>query len=506
MEELNLIRYYSGQTSVDFNHFIVAGTDAESFLQGQTTGDVSGVRQGCFQLQAIVDRTGKIEAHFYLIKTANGIELLTPPSLASAVQRRFEMFVISEEVELRNLGIETWWLALGPDSPEGPYSGFLGGELAAFSPDKLDITLVERSVVDRFLMWQGYPSLDQSYHIGEMINQTRLFDTAVQLNKGCFPGQETVAKIHHNRGAAWAPVLLKANPPGSSVPAHIQIEDKKVAKILCDEFRAGEHWCTAEVLRDVRVEGLKLAHGSVEFVVHNYPRFTIDPLEKARLLFYQGTQAFQVEDVESAFSQWKKAIALAPNYSDPYEAMGVLLGRQGKFEEAIGWMNRLLVIEPQSVMAHTNLSMFLMKLGKIKEAEDHKALATVASFSSFGREAQKKEALEAESQKKALELAQREGMFHEVLAIDPDDALANYGLGVIAMEKMEFQRARTYFETVLKSDSQYSVAYLGLGKVLLGLNEPSRAKEVLSQGVKVAAKKGELMPANEMQSLLSQIE
>ena len=51
-------------------------------------------------------------------------------------------------------------------------------------------------------------------------------------------------------------------------------------------------------------------------------------------------------------------------------------------------------------MAHTNKSLYLMKLGRIEEAEEEKSNAAVKSFSYFGEEAKKKK--EDEKKVKAL--------------------------------------------------------------------------------------------------------
>lgn len=507
MDPFYSIRFQCAQAKLLFHHFMVKGTDAGTFLHGQTTGQVLALAPQHFSVQAFVDRTGKIETQFYLLRTHGGFEILAPLAGAAHVQSRFEKFVISEDAELEDLGAKSYWLTLGPKTTGAGFQGLLGGELASLSPAPgAQTPVIDRSVLMDFLSWQGEPLPDETYHTGELINQTRLFDVAVDMTKGCYPGQETVAKVHHNRGAAWAPVLLKATPPEQTVPSEIMLEGKKVAKVSQQDYSAGERWCIAEVLRDVRVENLVIqGEGTQKLKVQSYPRFSTKLLDKAQHFFYLGTDAFQAEDADGALKAWEQAIELAPDYADPYEAIGVLLGRLDRLDEAIDWMKKLLVVDPQSVMAHTNLSLFLMKQGKIKEAEDHKTLATVASFASFGKSAQAKEAQELEQKKAEAERAQRESMFRQVLEIDPEDALANFGLGGLCFERSQFEEAKALFETVLKSDPQYSVAYLGLGKTLLKLGESARAKVILEAGVKVAAKKGDMMPANEMQGLLSQL-
>jgi tetratricopeptide (TPR) repeat protein len=180
-----------------------------------------------------------------------------------------------------------------------------------------------------------------------------------------------------------------------------------------------------------------------------------------------------------------------------------MLGRQNRYEEALEWMKQLSEINPRSVLAHTNMSLFLMKLGRIEEAEEHKSLATVKSFQSFGDEAKQKEAEAEKKKKQEQEWSERESMFNQVLDIDPEDTLANYGLGSIAVERQNWQKAREHLERVLKADPKYSVAYLALGRALKGLGLKDEARAVWTEGIKVAAAKGDLMPANQMQQELN---
>jgi tetratricopeptide (TPR) repeat protein len=143
-----------------------------------------------------------------------------------------------------------------------------------------------------------------------------------------------------------------------------------------------------------------------------------------------------------------------------------------------------------------------MRQDRIQEAEDHKAKATVAQFAVFGKKAAsdraQKEALVKEEQQRQ----QREKMFLQVIEIDVEDALANFGLATLCLERNQYQKAKEHLDRVLATDPAYAVAYLALGKALKALGEISEARRVWQEGVKIAAKKGEMMPANEMQSLL----
>jgi Tfp pilus assembly protein PilF len=162
-------------------------------------------------------------------------------------------------------------------------------------------------------------------------------------------------------------------------------------------------------------------------------------------------------------------------------------------------MDQLTKIDPSSVLAHTNKSLFLMKMGKIEEAEEQKSFATIKSFQKFGDEAKLKEQILKEKLAQEEEWIKRESMFKQVLEIDEEDTLANYGLGSIAVERKDWLAAVNYLEKVVQADENYSVAYLSLGKAYKGMGEKEKAEKSWKQGIEIAAKKGDLMPANQMQ-------
>jgi tetratricopeptide (TPR) repeat protein len=191
--------------------------------------------------------------------------------------------------------------------------------------------------------------------------------------------------------------------------------------------------------------------------------------------------------------------------ADAYESLGVMLGREEKFQEAIEWMDKLLIVNPQSVMAHTNKSLYLMRLGKIEEAEAEKSLATVKSFAVFGQEAKVKKQLAEELKKKEEEVLRREKMFLQVLEIDEEDTIALYGMSDIFFQRKDFQSAINNLEKVIAVDPKYSTAYLLLGKAYEAKGDVEKARSVYQAGIVLASKRGDMMPANEMQSRLNQL-
>jgi tetratricopeptide (TPR) repeat protein len=493
-------RFSPGQFTVKFNEFDLTGSDVKSFLDSQTTFNVHHLNQGTFHLTTFLDPQGKVETYGWLLLDEGTYRYLVPPSLSEQSLARLNKFLVSEDVEIENKGSQEWTFVFRGN--EAGLEGIIFDEAVKLRRT-VEKNIAAISGMDREL-WRklnGWPSFDGSDFSRELINNSRLFDTALSLNKGCYPGQETVSKISTHRGAAYSPVLLETKAPMTSGP--LLIGENKIGTAGESLEWNGSWYTPSNLLRDFRVEGMKITQ--YQATVRYYPLLKGSSSEKARDLYDAGLTSFRNDDLVAAEKQLRLALELDPTLADAYESLGVMLGRQERFPEAITLMEKLLQVDPDSSMAHTNLSLFLMKTGKIEEAENHKSLATLRSFKQFGDEAKAKEAAEKKAREEAEEFARREKMFREVLEIDPDDTLANYGLGSIAVERSQWQTARDHLEKVIKDDPKYSVAYLALGRAYVGLKLKDLARETFSQGIKVAASKGDFMPANQMQSELDRL-
>ena len=146
-----------------------------------------------------------------------------------------------------------------------------------------------------------------------------------------------------------------------------------------------------------------------------------------------------------------------------------------------------------------------MRLGKIEEAEAEKSLATVKSFAFFGKESLLKKQLEDDEKKKVEENIRRENMFLKVLDIDELDTIALFGLADIFFQRKNFSKAIINLEKVITLDSKYSMAYLLLGKCYEAESKIELAISIFKNGIEIASQRGDMMPANEMQSRLNQL-
>lgn len=515
------IRFNPSQLHLtDWSLIKVTGVDREAFFQGQVTNDLSKIAINEAQLSARLNRTGKIQSFFYIAKLQDCLFLLCPAELTSSIKEDFEKFIIMDDVTLEDQNTELWlrfnsFLLDDETETPAPFFDFnFYGLIARFCLKKHPtLPNTDEVELEKIRILNGWPKWGSDVNNSNFINDSMLNEIAISYSKGCFLGQETVSKIENNRGAAYYPMLLKLDSYLDCTS--FQKTDFQISH-LGEERKAGVlHYQVGELLqvelfRDFRVIGrkLELKFGDTIFraTVLDLPFYKNNSrLDIAQELYHQGVETFQAHDLNGAMDYLKKALAFDPGLADAYETLGVMLGRIEKYEEAIIWMDKLLKVSPQSVMAHTNKSLFLMKMGKIEEAEAEKSLATVKSFAVFGQVAQLKKRLAEEQKKKEEDVFRREKMFMQVLEIDQEDTIALFGMADIYFQRKDFNSAVNNLEKVISVDPNYSTAYLLLGKAFESLANGQRAISTYQAGILIASKRGDMMPANEMQSRLNQL-
>ena len=96
-------------------------------------------------------------------------------------------------------------------------------------------------------------------------------------------------------------------------------------------------------------------------------------------------------------------------------------------------------------------------------------------------------------------------MFEQVLEIDPDDLVANFGIGKALLESGKAEDAIKYLKKCLDVKKDYTVAYLQLGLALMKSNNSAQAKEIFKAGIECAIRNGDLMPKSEMERHLEEL-
>ena len=380
-----------------------------------------------------------------------------------------------------------------------------------------DNTFDERDVIhqgdlETLRILNGWPRWGLNVLSNALVNETCLDRLAVSYDKGCFLGQETAAKIHSRRGAAKGSSLLEAwDCPCDFTGRSFLIEGKKAGRVLSQCLYQEKVFMETELGRLFRVPGkqfiLQLDEFQIRVTVHEYPFFKDDTLiKKAATLYDHGLFLFRQNREDEAETFLHHSLELNPKSADAYEFLGVLHGRKKQYAKAIAYMDKLLELKPESVMAHANKSLYYMNLGKIKEAEEEKKQATINEFLRKGAEFKAQKAHDLEKKEKKKQMEQRERMFLDVLKIDSDDTTALFGLGDIALQREDFKQAVFHLEKVLQIDKTHYNTYLSLGKAYCCLDKKKSAADLYQEGIHMAARQGNIQASSKMQQALNDLQ
>jgi folate-binding protein YgfZ len=364
----------------------------------------------------------------------------------------------------------------------------------------------------------GIPRFGVDMDTSNRLPETTLERTAVSYEKGCYVGQEVIAKLRTYSSVKRALMGLVFDN-GTPVPdpgACLYVQDKQVGHLrsACTSPTLERPIALAYLEREHREPGSTLsftwdgATAIARVVVLPFVRPEA-PADRARRLYDRALEAFDRDEDDSdtsAIDFLRESVLLDPTFEDAYEMLGVILHRHGRVDEAIHYMTRLVALNAECLMAHTNLSVFYVAKGMIEEAEEEKAKAAVLQMKQANAKVKAEELAAQERERLVAEAQERIAMFAEVLEIDPEDPLATFGTGQSYMQLQDYEKAIPFLEKASGLQKDYSAAFLNLGKCHEFLGHHPQAANAYKAGIAAANRKGDFMPLREMERRLAHLE
>lgn len=222
--------------------FEISGGDATAFLQGQFCNDIAGVSSTQAQITGYCTPKGRLLALPTIVGANNNYRMLVPDNVAEAFIKRLSMFVMRSDVTITPLND---WVVVGVTADAsgsvGPLSEHLPelptevlsatGEQSTDDPGQTirwhdDVTRVSRQrylrlapLASQKALWNaidndehkhaqaswrladisaGIPSITEGIveaFVPQMLNLQLI--NALSFTKGCYPGQEIVARMQY---------------------------------------------------------------------------------------------------------------------------------------------------------------------------------------------------------------------------------------------------------------------------------------------------------------------
>jgi hypothetical protein len=217
----------------------VAGPDAREFLHAQLTNDIAGLPSGRAALAGWCSAKGRLLASFLVIPWREGFLLQLARDLVPSVGKRLSMFVLRSKVKItdeserwQQFGVwgepvagEAFAVAMTESALRVKFGEARALLLASEAPQGRE---VEESRWTLEEIRAGRPlitSATQELFVPQMVNLHTL--GGVDFKKGCYPGQEVVARTQyrgqlkrhmvHAQAPAGAPLRPGAEFSGGTV-------------------------------------------------------------------------------------------------------------------------------------------------------------------------------------------------------------------------------------------------------------------------------------------------
>jgi folate-binding protein YgfZ len=214
----------------DRGKLLVTGAEAAEYLQGQLTNDIEGLGagEGCYA--ALLDRKGHMQADMrVLVVDDEKVWVDTEPEGLAAARRHLEMYKIGRDADVHDAGDERAIVSvIGPrsaelagssplpehcheeialDGIECPAVGTaLGIDLIPHAEDRERLIAalaiagapaVDPAAAEILRIESGVPRFGSEMDTATMPAEAGIVAAAVNFEKGCYIGQETVARLHY---------------------------------------------------------------------------------------------------------------------------------------------------------------------------------------------------------------------------------------------------------------------------------------------------------------------
>ncbi|NVJ65482.1 MAG: folate-binding protein YgfZ [Gammaproteobacteria bacterium] len=262
----------------------ISGADSHKFLQGQLTCDLNDVNGEQAVLGGYCNVQGRLHATFYILKASHDYLMILPTGVAQHLLETLSKYAVFFQTEL-SLEPNMALLAIKPSS-EAPHLSQIS--LDEFGAQKLVIGNLELVVLPKLhladfmadelsqaqtatLDLMGLEQIEQGIPMVETVTIESLLphyiglaqNGGVNFEKGCYTGQEVVARMHYRGTLKTHPQLasIKTQEPLAAGSEILNGDDKKVGELINSAFD-GEQLKAIISLADKALDSELSCHGA----------------------------------------------------------------------------------------------------------------------------------------------------------------------------------------------------------------------------------------------------
>ena len=274
----------------------VTGPDSVKFLQGLVTNDVESLKTNPDDIAfaagavhaAILSPQGKILFEFFCVRTLDGFVLDVLREKVPELVKRLSMYKLRAAVEIKDVSDDYKLLALwGPNAcSSGPTKGTiafhdprhpaLGQRILAEARFATDIASATNGVrpppeayhAHRIAL--GVPEGGKDYDFGDAYPHEANFDlfNGVSFTKGCYVGQEIVARMQHKSVVRKRIVAVDGNLDLPSDRPDVIAGEAAIGKLGSVSGRHGLAMLRLDRADEFGSKGVALTAGSVKLRVN----------------------------------------------------------------------------------------------------------------------------------------------------------------------------------------------------------------------------------------------
>jgi folate-binding protein YgfZ len=290
----------------------VSGPDAETFLQGQCTQDLRPLQPGRCAEALWLNTKGRILGESLVLKeNAELWWLWSAHSDGESLRARLEDFIIADDVSvtpeegaweqltLAGTAAERWLAAaLGETPAPGAWAALGGGYVFAGRrgqsqvwdwlrptpvasassaipalPSPAELGELSAIALHRARLATGVPAIPGEFGPQDLPQEAGFENTAISFNKGCYLGQEVMARLHAMGQVRRRLLRVGGIGPAPAVNVELRQNDKRIGELraVVDDGRGG--WLGLAILNL-----LGLASGASLTSADNHAVHILDPL------------------------------------------------------------------------------------------------------------------------------------------------------------------------------------------------------------------------------------